>query len=122
MTELKVYDATGVQRPIAAETNPDGSISPRHGFSTEAAALVEAVRDAVEIVTPARRHRAVTPSDDAVLEDVLSVFVGFGGAIAIEAGGGVAVYHCQSGTLLPVAAHKVLATGTTASEIVALVK
>ncbi|PRX09970.1 UNVERIFIED_ORG: hypothetical protein BCL66_105156 [Martelella mediterranea] len=122
MTELKVYDATGVQRPISAETNPDGSISPRHGFSEEATALVEAVRQAVEIVTPACQHRPVKPSDDVLLENVLSIYVGFGGAVAIEAGGGVAIYHCQNGTLLPVAAHKVLATGTTASEIVALVK
>ncbi|WP_246750538.1 spike base protein, RCAP_Rcc01079 family [Martelella lutilitoris] len=122
MSTLKVYDATGVQRPISAETNGDGALSPRHGLSDEATALIEAIRTAAEIITPARQHAAVTPSDDNALVGVQSLYVGFGGAVAVELSGVTAIYHCQSGTLLPVAAHKVLATGTTASEIVALVK
>jgi len=73
---------------------------------------------------PARRAAAVTPSDDTPLAEVpKALFVGTGGAIAMRGvgGGGDAVWkNVGDGTVLPFRAEYVLATGTTAADILAL--
>ncbi|TPW29672.1 hypothetical protein FJU08_12695 [Martelella alba] len=150
MTNLNVNDASGVQRPIAAETNDDGSLSPRHGLSDTATALQtaikvasEATRAAAEAINaataairaasettaaatdamaPAAKHASVMPSDTTVLTGVVALHIGMGGAVVVEMDGVTASYLVQGNTVLPVKAQKVLATGTTAAEIVALIK
>ena len=75
------------------------------------------------LTAPAREGAAVTPSDAtdlAVLPRAL--YVGQGGAVAVSLAGGQNIIFTgvQGGTILPVRARRVLATGTTATAIVAL--
>jgi hypothetical protein len=65
---------------------------------------------------------AVTPSDATVLQTTKALYVGGAGNVAVTmAGGGNATFVAPPvGTILPVAVSKVLATGTTATSIVAL--
>ncbi len=73
---------------------------------------------------PAVRCFAITPDDDDDLaETVRGLYVGAGGAVAIvdPAGGTTVFAGVPSGTVLPVRAHRVRATGTTATSIVGLV-
>jgi hypothetical protein len=73
---------------------------------------------------PAVRLRAVTPSDTVPLVYVAkALYVGTGGNVAImasEDADAVTLTNVQSGTIVPVRARRVMATGTTASGIVAL--
>lgn len=73
---------------------------------------------------PASHGFAVTPSDSALLsETTRGLYVGTGGAIAalMLSGASVTFASVPSGTVLPVRLTKVMATGTTAANIVALV-
>lgn len=72
---------------------------------------------------PAQSHFAVTPSDSTDLASVPSaLYIGAAGNIAIrDAGGADVTYAVQAGQRLDVAAKRVLATGTTATGIVAWV-
>ena len=73
---------------------------------------------------PARRAVAVVPSDDLALGEVpKALFVGTGGTIAMRGvgGGESAVWkNVGDGTVLPFRAAYVLATGTSAADILAL--
>lgn len=73
---------------------------------------------------PAANFAAVVPSDSTDLPNTCrSLYVGTGGSVAVQpAGGGAAVTftNVPNGSVLPVRASRVMATGTTASGIVAL--
>jgi hypothetical protein len=64
----------------------------------------------------------VTPSDTTVL-DCEAFYVGTAGSIAVvpkRGGAAVTLTGCLAGTVYPIACAKIMATGTTASNIVAL--
>ena len=71
---------------------------------------------------PARYAVAVTPSDATVLQTTKAIYIGGAGNVAVTmAGGGNVTFIAPPvGTILPIAVTKVLATGTTATSIVAL--
>lgn len=70
---------------------------------------------------PARDAASVTPSDATVYNPTInSVWVGGKGDLAVEmVGGGVVTYSNAEG-VLPIQVRRILATGTTASAIVAM--
>lgn len=75
------------------------------------------------LTAPGRDAAAISPddlSDLAVLPRAL--FVGQGGSLALRMAGGqdVVFQGVQAGTILPVRARRVMATGTTAAAILAL--
>ena len=76
---------------------------------------------------PARRVAALAPDDGADLADTpKGIYVGTGGDLALVAidapagANGVTFRNLPSGSLLPVRARRVLATGTTAADLLAL--
>lgn len=76
------------------------------------------------IAGPASHGFAVAPSDSSLLsETTRGVYVGTGGNIAalLLSGASVTFTSVPSGALLPVRLTKIMATGTSASNIVALV-
>lgn len=86
--------------------------------------MPDAYDDSGSVVAPARRLAAVTPDDDNDLTDgtAKALYIGTSGNVAI-----IAADDSSSVTLasvpvgvLPVRAKRVLSTGTTASNIVAL--
>lgn len=62
----------------------------------------------------------VTPSDSEEFDSANIIYVGSGGDVAVKTYGGDTVTFAgiQTGAFLPVAVVQVLATGTTASDIV----
>ncbi|WP_127902098.1 spike base protein, RCAP_Rcc01079 family [Solirhodobacter olei] len=74
-------------------------------------------------VSPAHDAAAVTPDDAAALAEVSrALYVGQAGDLAVTMAGGQQVTFAgvAAGSLLPVRAERVRATGTTAGAIVAL--
>ena len=72
---------------------------------------------------PASRAFAITPSDLTVLQGVRSLFVGGAGNLAVlmrEDSAPVTFVSVGAGSFLPIEVSKVLATGTTATAILAL--
>ena len=70
---------------------------------------------------PAGYGVAVTTSDSVVIPMTRALYVGVGGNIAVtDINDNVTYVNVPSGSILPVQVSKVLATGTTASSIVAL--
>jgi hypothetical protein len=87
--------------------------------------MADAFAGAVDGVSaPATRAVAVVPHDVNALADVpKALFVGTGGHLVLRGSGGggdVAFKNVADGTVLPVRALFVRATGTTAADIVAL--
>jgi hypothetical protein len=76
------------------------------------------------VIAPATRAVAVVPHDTGALSDIpKALFVGTGGHLVLRGSGGgadVAFRNLADGTVLPVRAQFVRATGTTAADIVAL--
>jgi len=73
---------------------------------------------------PAAHGFAITPSNtDALPQTTRALYVGADGdvRIALVSGAEVTLAGILAGTLLPLRANKVLATGTTAGQIVGLV-
>jgi hypothetical protein len=73
---------------------------------------------------PASHGFSVTPSDSALLsETTRGLYVGTAGDIAalMVSGASIALSSVPAGSLLPLRLTKIMATGTTASGIVALV-
>ena len=73
--------------------------------------------------SPAKSAAAVTPADGADLGTVArSLYVGGGGDVKVDmAGSGTVTFVAvPAGSILPVRAKRVYATGTTATNIVAL--
>lgn len=64
----------------------------------------------------------VTPSDSTVLRPTRGIYVGTGGNIAVQMtlGNTVTLVGVLGGSILPIQVVKVLSTGTTASNMVAL--
>jgi len=71
---------------------------------------------------PAYKLTAVTPSDTTVLTGCRGIWCGGAGTVNIMACNDTAAvsFTVAAGTLLPVFAQKVMATGTSATNIVAL--
>ena len=72
---------------------------------------------------PAVMFQAVTQSDSTVLALTRALFVGVAGNVAVVVGAGsaaVTFVGVPAGTIIPIRVRKVMATGTTASSIVAL--
>jgi len=68
-----------------------------------------------------QRWASVTPSDTAGIGNTIGLFVGGAGNVNAQGSDGVAaVFACQAGQYLTGKFAKVLATGTTATNIVAL--
>lgn len=79
--------------------------------------------DVLDFVKPARYGVAVTPNDNTDLAVTSrAIWVGGAGAISLTTEGGdtVLISGIPAGTLLPIAANRIRATGTTATLIVAL--
>lgn len=76
------------------------------------------------VIAPATRAVAVVPHDVNALADVpKALFVGTGGHVVLRGAGGgadVTFKNVADGTVLPVRAQFVRATGTTAADIVGL--
>jgi hypothetical protein len=73
------------------------------------------------LTSPADNQVAITPSDSTDLAFVSrAIWVGGAGNIVITptAGGSSVTYTVVAGTILPIRASRVLATGTTATQIV----
>ena len=72
--------------------------------------------------SPASRGVAVTPSDSTTLTTSRALYVGGAGDVAALTVGGdsVTFVAVPAGTVLPIRVTKVLATGTTATSILAL--
>lgn len=73
--------------------------------------------------SPAYNAAAVTPSDTVPLSIVArGLYIGAAGNVAVLTTGGdtVTFVAAPTGTVLPISVQKVLATGTTATSIVAL--
>ena len=70
----------------------------------------------------AKRAVAVTPSDATVLSNTRALYIGTAGNLAVTMNDGVSATFSNviGGTILPVQVTKVLSTGTTASNIVAM--
>lgn len=74
-------------------------------------------------VRPYTKAAAVTPNDDTVLTTTRALYVGGAGAVAVrlaDDSSAVTLAAVPAGTLLPIRASRVLSTGTTATNIVAL--
>ena len=79
--------------------------------------------EATGLDSPGLHAVAVVPSDSVPLStDARSLFVGTGGTITLITSGGETVLFTGvlSGSILPVRANQVKATGTTAANIVAM--
>ncbi len=76
------------------------------------------------LTSPATHGFTVTPSDTIDLSEVTrAIYVGSGGALAVRllSGQTVTFAGVSAGSILPLGADRVLATGTTAGSIVGLV-
>lgn len=68
-----------------------------------------------------RRYSDVTPSDTTSLGPTIGLYVGGAGTVkASGLGGAVGTFVCQAGQVIPGEFRQVLATGTTATSIVAM--
>lgn len=75
------------------------------------------------LTSPPERAVAIAPDDDTPLTHVTrALFVGTGGDVAVvmTGSGSVILANVPSGTLLPIRVERVLATGTSAGNIVGL--
>lgn len=83
----------------------------------------QSTHESSQSVSPAAEALEVTPSDVTVLSPPCrSLFVGTAGDVAVDMQrtGTAITYVAPGGVVLPVRVSKVLATGTTASDIVCL--
>ncbi len=81
--------------------------------------------DFAPVAVPARKLVAVTPSDATLLQGVRGLYVGVTGDVAVLAVGDSAAQTFKAvpaGAILPVEAAKVMATNTTATNILALIR
>lgn len=78
---------------------------------------------ATTLTSPAIDGQAVTPSNTSDLPHVSrAIYIGASGDIAVElvSGASVTFKSVPAGAMMPLRARKILSTGTTGSEIVAL--
>lgn len=75
-------------------------------------------------IEPSRFWEAITPSDDDILSGVIGVSIGSvaGGTdlVMVDQNDNEVTFTVSAGQVLPVSPKKIMATGTTASAIVAL--
>jgi hypothetical protein len=73
-----------------------------------------------DATAPAANGAVVVPSDDTTFPPTRSLYIGTGGDVFIDQpgeGDNIPYYNVPSGTVLPVQATRVYATGTTAQDI-----
>lgn len=122
------HEVTASALPTGAATSAkqDTLIGHVDGIEATLATLASAANQvaekaSIDLTVPAGGAIAVTPSDSTVLSGVRAIYVGTGGNVAVTVGGSdVTFVNVSAGLILPVRATKVLLTGTTASNIVAL--
>lgn len=76
-----------------------------------------------ELIDPAGGVSTVVPSDITTLAGCRALYIGGAGnlsVVAVNTNAVVPFFNVQAGTILPVRARKVMATGTTATNIVAM--
>lgn len=75
-----------------------------------------------DVTAPAARWFPIVPSDENDLPlRPRAIFVGTGGdLVAVDAAGGVATFKTYDGQWMPMRPHRVMATGTTATNLVAV--
>jgi len=76
-----------------------------------------------DATAPFFRAAAITPSDVTVIENTRGIYVGGAGNVAVklaESPAAVNLVAVPVGTILPIQAIMVLATGTTATNLIAL--
>lgn len=105
MAEVLIRDANGITQAI--QTNED----PATG--TQVAALIAALLD----IAPVSEHVAVTPDDDADLTGVRGLKFGSAGTVVVRLNGVAQTYTVSEGDYLPLKAERVLATGTSVTDI-----
>jgi len=72
---------------------------------------------------PSTEYAAITPSNSAVLSNLRAIYVGGSGNLTVKAPGvdtAVTFSNLPSGTVLPICAEYVMATGTTATLLVGM--
>jgi len=73
---------------------------------------------------PARRLVTITPNDSSDLADVTrALYVGVTGDVVVIAANdssSITIKNAQAGTVLPIQCKRILATGTTASQLVGM--
>lgn len=76
----------------------------------------------VDATVSARRAAAVTLSDSAILENTRALYIGGAGNLKVTMveGGDVTFSGLNAGTILPIQVTKAYATGSTATNIIAL--
>jgi len=74
------------------------------------------------LTSPPEHAAAITPADQPLAHVTRAVYVGTGGDLAVKMAGGavVTLANVASGSLLPIRVERVLASGTTASQILGL--
>lgn len=89
--------------------------------ATEIAAL-NALGTLLSGQAPADNFKAITPNDSTALTTVpKALFIGVAGNLTVKGGDGIsALFPVQAGQILPIRARFVMATGTTATGIVAI--
>jgi hypothetical protein len=76
------------------------------------------------LTSPASDGFPITPDDTALLPEVVrAIYIGSGGTLVLELAGGTALTFAglSGGTILPVRAQRIKATGTTAAALVGLI-
>ena len=107
MAAVQIRDANGNVQTINTNENP--------ATGAKQDALIAALLD----IAPVSEHVAVTPSDATVLTGVRGLKIGTGGTIAVRVNAVDRTYTVTDGEYLPLKAQRVLATGTTATDITA---
>ena len=75
------------------------------------------------LTSPPEHAAAIVPNDTADLPEIIrALYVGGGGDVAVRMAGGaqVTLANLPTGTLIPLRAARILATGTTATALVGL--
>lgn len=126
---ITARDAGGTTRTLATKELAGNVHSPKHTVVKQTGAEVDFATQAtlalalaaIQALAPAGGAIAVTPNDGTDLADVRGIYVGTGGDLAVQIGGANRTFkNVTSGSTLPIKATRVRATGTTATDILAL--
>lgn len=109
--------------PAASVTFSDGSTAFKNPITDLSGNdAVPQIVSAVAASAPADNFATITPSDSAALATIpKALFIGAGGTLTVRGGDGVqATFAVVAGQIIPIRARVIMATGTTATGIVAI--